>query len=159
MLTEDNIAHLANPEGPLRTVNQWTYHARLYAAAKFVTTRSDLNLVQLNSFGCGLDAITTDQVSEILHASHKLYTVLKLMKCPIWELRVSDCDPFPKHSANAWIGKQNLKALRILKTLLLKKQCIVHFVPSLKAPVFHLLTPNASTLRQTSNLMLKKPVK
>lgn len=78
VLTEDSVAHLAKPEGPLRTFNQWTYHARLYAAAKFVTTRADLELVQLNSFGCGLDAVTTDQVGEILQASGKLHTVLKI---------------------------------------------------------------------------------
>ena len=78
VLTEDSVAHLMKPESPMRTFNQWTYHARLYAAAKLVSTRSDLDLVQLNSFGCGLDAITTDQVSEILHNAGKMYTVLKI---------------------------------------------------------------------------------
>ncbi|MBE6931130.1 MAG: 2-hydroxyglutaryl-CoA dehydratase, partial [Ruminococcaceae bacterium] len=65
-------------ERPLRVVDQWVYHSRLYNAAAFVRTRDDLELVQLNSFGCGLDAVTTDQVSEILEKSGKLYTLLKI---------------------------------------------------------------------------------
>jgi len=63
---------------PLRVVDQWVYHSRLYKAAQFVAGRDDLELVQLNSFGCGLDAVTTDQVSEILEKSNKLYTLLKI---------------------------------------------------------------------------------
>ncbi len=78
VLTEDSVSHLAEPERPLIAVDQWMYHSRLYRAAQFVKTRDDLDLVQLNSFGCGLDAITTDQVSDILTRSGKLYTVLKI---------------------------------------------------------------------------------
>ena len=78
VLTEDAIAHQSQVDRPLRVYDQWMYHSRLYAAASFVTTRSDLELIQLNSFGCGLDAITTDQVQEILQASGKMYTVLKI---------------------------------------------------------------------------------
>ena len=63
---------------PLRVVDQWVYHSRLYKAAQFVASRDDLELVQLNSFGCGLDAVTTDQVAEILEKSNKLYTLLKI---------------------------------------------------------------------------------
>ena len=66
VLTEDSVSHLMQPDRPIRVVDQWMYHSRLYAAAKFVTTRNDLDLIQLNSFGCGLDALTTDQVQEIL---------------------------------------------------------------------------------------------
>ncbi len=62
----------------LRVVDQWVYHSRLYKAAHFVANRDDLELIQLNSFGCGLDAVTTDQVSEILEKSNKLYTLLKI---------------------------------------------------------------------------------
>ena len=58
--------------------DQWVYHSRLYTAAEFVRTRPELELVQLNSFGCGLDAVTTDQVAEILEKSNRLYTVLKI---------------------------------------------------------------------------------
>ncbi|MBN2899162.1 MAG: 2-hydroxyacyl-CoA dehydratase [Clostridia bacterium] len=78
ILTEDAVAHLNPVERPLRVVDQWTYHTRLYNAANFVAHRSDIELVQLNSFGCGLDAVTTDQVQEILHRFDKIYTALKI---------------------------------------------------------------------------------
>lgn len=78
VLTEDSVAHLAQLERPIRVVDQWMYHTRLYAAAKVCTQRSDLDLVQLNSFGCGLDALTVDQVQEILEAAGKIFTVLKI---------------------------------------------------------------------------------
>jgi len=78
VLTEDSISHLAPLERPLRVNDQWMYHTRLYAAANFVKEREDLDLIQLNSFGCGLDAVTTDQVNEILSQSGKIYTCLKI---------------------------------------------------------------------------------
>jgi predicted CoA-substrate-specific enzyme activase len=78
VLTEDAIAHLGKIQHPLRVIDQWTYHSRLYRAASFVKEKSNLELVQLNSFGCGLDAVTTDQVEEILSSSNKIYTVLKI---------------------------------------------------------------------------------
>ena len=78
VLTEDSIAHLGTLERPIRLVDQWMYHTRLYAAAKVATQRNDLDLIQLNSFGCGLDALTTDQVQEILESAGKIYTVLKI---------------------------------------------------------------------------------
>ncbi|MBZ2175822.1 2-hydroxyacyl-CoA dehydratase [Schnuerera sp. xch1] len=78
VLTEDSIAHLGKTERPLRVLDQWVYHARLYRAANFVAQQANLELVQLNSFGCGLDAVTTDQVEEILSQYGKIYTVLKI---------------------------------------------------------------------------------
>ncbi len=78
VFTEDCLPVDLAPERPLRVVDQWVYHSRLYAAAEFVRGRNDLELIQLNSFGCGLDAVTADQVSEILEGSNKLYTVLKI---------------------------------------------------------------------------------
>ena len=78
VLTEDSVSHLAPLERPLRVNDQWMYHTRLYAAANYVKTRDDLDLIQLNSFGCGLDAVTTDQVSDILTKRNKIYTVLKI---------------------------------------------------------------------------------
>ena len=78
VLTEDSVAHKMQPERPIRVVDQWMYHSRLYRAARFVSTRNDLDLIQLQSFGCGLDALTTDEVQEILEASGKIYTVLKI---------------------------------------------------------------------------------
>ena len=78
VLTEDSVSHLKPVERPIRVNDQWMYHSRLYAAANFVKTRDDLDLIQLNSFGCGLDAVTTDEVYEILEGSGKIYTCLKI---------------------------------------------------------------------------------
>ena len=78
VLTEDSVSHLAEPERPLIVTDQWMYHSRLYKAASFVSKRDDIDLIQLNSFGCGLDAVTTDQVSDILLQHGKLYTLLKI---------------------------------------------------------------------------------
>jgi len=78
VLTEDSLPIDFAPTRPLRVNDQWVFHSRLYTAAEFVLKRDDLELVQLNSFGCGLDAVTTDQVNEILEKGNKLYTVLKI---------------------------------------------------------------------------------
>ncbi len=78
VLTEDSISHLNPVERPLMVLDQWMYHSRLYAAANYVKTREDLDLIQLNSFGCGLDAVTTDEVNDILSRSGKIYTCLKI---------------------------------------------------------------------------------
>ncbi|MBO4533985.1 MAG: 2-hydroxyacyl-CoA dehydratase [Treponema sp.] len=78
VFTEDSIAHLGKIERPLRIVDQWTYHNRLYRAAQFVAEMPDLELVQLTSFGCGLDAVTADQVDEILRAKNRMYTLIKI---------------------------------------------------------------------------------
>ena len=78
VLTEDSISHLHPVERPLFVMDQWMYHSRMYAAASFVKTRDDLDLIQLSSFGCGLDAVTTDEVSDILTNSGKIYTCLKI---------------------------------------------------------------------------------
>ena len=78
VLTEDSVSHLTEAKRPLRVVDQWVYHARLYAAADFVGKTDNLELVQLNSFGCGVDAVTTDQVEEILSSYGKMYTLIKI---------------------------------------------------------------------------------
>ena len=78
VFTEDSLPLEEDPSRSLRVLDQWVFHSRLYAAAEYVSSRDDLDLVQLFSFGCGLDAVTTDQVSDILAASGKLYTVLKI---------------------------------------------------------------------------------
>ncbi len=78
VLTEDSISHLGHPERPLIVSDQWMYHSRLYAAASYVKKVDNLDLIQLNSFGCGLDAVTTDQVNDILSGSDKIYTCLKI---------------------------------------------------------------------------------
>ncbi|WP_283170894.1 2-hydroxyacyl-CoA dehydratase [Curtanaerobium respiraculi] len=78
VLTEDSVAHLGNLDRNLRVYDQWMYHTRLYNAARVVTQRTDLDLIQMMSFGCGLDALTTDEVEEILEGSGKVYTLLKI---------------------------------------------------------------------------------
>ena len=78
VLTEDSVSHLGTIDRPTIVVDQWMYHSRLYAAASYVRTNPTLELIQLNSFGCGLDAVTTDQVADILNGSGKIYTSLKI---------------------------------------------------------------------------------
>ncbi len=77
VVTEDAVAW-HSPKQPVHVLNQWTYHSRLYSAAEYVTTQPDMQLVQLVSFGCGIDAITTDEVRAILEDKGKLYTQLKI---------------------------------------------------------------------------------
>lgn len=78
VLTEDSVCSLNREETEFRVVDQWTYHSRLYRAAEFVSTQNDLELVQLTSFGCGLDAVTSDQVQELLQARGKIFTLIKI---------------------------------------------------------------------------------
>ena len=78
VLTEDSVSHLGRVDRPLIVTDQWMYHSRLYEAASYVKTQPNLDLIQLNSFGCGLDAVTTDQVNDILTRSGKIYTLLKI---------------------------------------------------------------------------------
>ena len=77
VITEDSISHLVE-KFPTSILNQWTYHSRLYAAAKYIADQPDMTLVQLVSFGCGVDAITTDETREILQSEGKLYTQIKI---------------------------------------------------------------------------------
>ena len=89
VFTEDSLPLDFTPQRPLRVVDQWVYHSRLYSAAEFVRSRKNLELIQLNSFGCGLDAITTDQVNEILEGSGRLYTLLKIDEvCNLGAVRI-----------------------------------------------------------------------
>jgi predicted CoA-substrate-specific enzyme activase len=78
VLSEDGVAPLGQFDGQLRVVDQWSYHSRLYRAAQYIIHHSNLELVELNSFGCGLDAIVADQVQEILSQGHKIHTLLKI---------------------------------------------------------------------------------
>ncbi|HHU06182.1 MAG TPA: 2-hydroxyglutaryl-CoA dehydratase [Clostridiales bacterium] len=79
LITEDSVSDLVEPF-PTTVLNQWTYHSRLYAAAKFIADSGDpdINLVQLVSFGCGVDAITTDEVRHILESKNRIYTQIKI---------------------------------------------------------------------------------
>jgi len=77
VITEDCLTGHMH-KAPVGVLNQWTYHSRLYAAARYINTQKDMNLVQLVSFGCGVDAITTDEVREILESEGKIYTQIKI---------------------------------------------------------------------------------
>ena len=77
VVSEDSVFRLAEPF-TVKVLNQWTYHARLYRAARYAAEHSDTELVQLVSFGCGVDAITTDEVRSILEAADKYYTQIKI---------------------------------------------------------------------------------
>ena len=78
VLSEDSVSSKIKTARPVRILDQWVYHSRLYKAAIFAGQHDDLEVIQLNSFGCGLDAVTTDEVDELLQANNKLYTVLKI---------------------------------------------------------------------------------
>jgi predicted CoA-substrate-specific enzyme activase len=78
ILSEDSVCQLGEVERPLRVVDQWVYHSRLYAAADYCASEPNLEFIQINSFGCGLDAVTIDQVKEILETKQKIYTAIKL---------------------------------------------------------------------------------
>ena len=77
VITEDSVAADA-PLLEVNVLNQWTYHSRLYRSAEYVARKEDMNLVQLVSFGCGIDSITTDEMRSILEKNGKLYTQIKI---------------------------------------------------------------------------------
>lgn len=78
VFTEDSVAHLGSVERPLRIIDQWVYHNRLYRSAAFVSEMPNLEMLQLTSFGCGLDAVTADQVDEIMKSKGRMYTLIKI---------------------------------------------------------------------------------
>ena len=146
VLTEDSISHLAEPERPLIVNDQWSYHSRLYAAAQYVKQSGNLDLIQLNSFGCGLDAVTTDQVSDILTGSGKIYTVLKIdevnnlgaarirVRSLLSALRIRDENPQPRRIRSAAFK-------RVLFTKEMKEQGYTILVPQMSPIHFELLLP------------------
>lgn len=140
VLTEDSISHLGTVERPLVVTDQWMYHSRLYAAASFVKNQDNLDLIQLNSFGCGLDAVTTDQVSDILTHSGKIYTVLKIdevnnlgaarirIRSLIAALRVRDQNHFErKVVSSAYNRVVFTKEMKKDYTLLCPQMSPIHF--------------------------------
>ena len=78
VLSEDSVSDKAEVRRPIRVVDQWVYHSRLYAAAEYVGKNDFLEMIQLNSFGCGVDAVTTDEVEEILTSYNNMYTLIKI---------------------------------------------------------------------------------
>lgn len=140
VLTEDAISHLSPIERPLVVTDQWMYHSRLYAAASYVKTSDCLDLVQLNSFGCGLDAVTTDQVHDILASAGKIYTVLKIdevnnlgaarirIRSLIAALRVRDKNHYKgKVVSSAYHRVMFTKEMKKTYTLLCPQMSPIHF--------------------------------
>ena len=140
VLTEDSVAPMVHLARPIRVLDQWVYHSRLYKAAEFAGTRDDVELVQLNSFGCGLDAVTTDQVEEICNRNNKLYTVLKIdevsnlgaakirirsLKAAIDEREKNNIKATPANEA--YKRKLFTKAMRKEYTLLIPQMSPIHF--------------------------------
>lgn len=149
VLTEDSISHLGKVERPVVVSDQWMYHSRLYAAASYVKNTDELDLVQLNSFGCGLDAVTTDQVSDILTGSDKIYTVLKIdevnnlgaarirIRSLIAALRVRDRKHYQRTVKSAAYE-------RVLFTKQMKKDNYTILCPQMSPIHFDLLAPAIS---------------
>ncbi|MCI6676248.1 MAG: 2-hydroxyacyl-CoA dehydratase [Clostridiales bacterium] len=140
VLTEDSISHLGKLDGKLIVMDQWMYHSRLYAAAQFVRTQKNLDLIQLNSFGCGLDAVTTDGVNDILTKSGKIYTVLKIdevnnlgaarirIRSLISALRVRDQKHIePKVVSSAYHRIEFIKDMKKDYTILCPQMTPIHF--------------------------------
>ena len=140
VLTEDSVSHLGETERPLVVTDQWMYHSRLYAAANLVKKESCLDLIQLNSFGCGLDAVTADQVNDILTASGKIYTVLKIdevnnlgavrirIRSLIAALKVREKHHYrPKSVSGAYHRKLFTKEMKKDYTLLCPQMSPIHF--------------------------------
>ena len=147
VLTEDSVSHLHPVERPLNVMDQWMYHSRLYAAANYVKTTDNLDLIQLNSFGCGLDAVTTDQVADILNRSDKIYTSLKIdevnnlgaarirIRSLLAAIRVREQRKEPREIRPASITKVSFtKEMRQNYTILCPQMSPIHF--ELLEPVF-----------------------
>ncbi len=150
VVTEDSIAHLGALPRPLRVVDQWVYHNRLYRAASFAAKHDRLTLVQLTSFGCGLDAVTADQVQEIIEASGKMYTLLKIdeganlgavririrsllaamRKRKAGEALTKNTDERAENSANGYAGYKRIEFTKEMKkryTILGPQMSPIHF--------------------------------
>ena len=140
VLTEDSVARLGEVKRPIRVVDQWMFHSRLYAAADFVGKQKNLELVQLNSFGCGVDAVTTDQAEEILSSYNKMYTLIKIdeinnlgaIKIRIRSLLASmenKCETPDKQGDGDYrvVKKQFTKEMKKDYTILVPQMAPIHF--------------------------------
>ena len=141
VLTEDSISNKANVKRPIRVVDQWMFHSRLYAAADFVGHHDNLELIQLNSFGCGVDAVTTDQVEEILASYEKMYTLIKIdevnnlgaVRIRIRSLLASMNKRLEKKQENPNLGNYDIYKVPFTKemkkdyTILMPQMAPIHF--------------------------------
>ena len=138
VLTEDSVCHLDKELEELRVVDQWTYHSRMYHAASFVASQPNLQLIQLTSFGCGLDAVTADQVAEILNARNKIYTLIKIDEgSNLGAIRIRI------RSLKATIDKQENKEIDLSKKY---KPVKVPFTKEMKDDRWTILCPQMSPI-------------
>ncbi len=145
VLTEDSVAHLGKVERPTIVRDQWTYHSRLYEAAAFVKKQKDIEFVQLNSFGCGLDAVTTDEVKSILNAAGKIYTALKIdevnnLGAARIRIRSLIAAIEDRKEKNVQIRKGDASLKRVLFTKEMKKNYTI-ICPQMSPIHFELLQP------------------
>ncbi|WP_458406695.1 acyl-CoA dehydratase activase-related protein [Anaerotignum sp.] len=145
VLTEDSVAHLGNVERPTIVRDQWTYHSRLYEAAAFTKKQTDIEFVQLNSFGCGLDAVTTDEVKGILNAAGKIYTALKIdevnnLGAARIRIRSLIAAIEDRREKNVQIRKGDASLKRVLFTKEMKKNYTI-ICPQMSPIHFELLEP------------------
>ena len=161
VLTEDSISHLGKLERPLIVLDQWMFHTRMYAAANYVKTRDDLEVIQLNSFGCGVDAVTTDCVADILNGSQKIYTCLKIdevnnlgaarirLRSLIAAMRVRDKKKLEREIKPANFNRiEFTEEMRKNYTILCPQMSPIHFEllqPAFCAAGFNLVVPDIST--------------
>ena len=143
VLSEDSVAHLMEDPGTLRVVDQWTYHSRLYRAGAFATTTDNLAVLQLVSFGCGLDAITMDQLEEIVTDNGRLYAQIKIdeganlgparirirsLYAALHERKAKKFLPTQDDSALSFIGTEPFtKKMRETHTILVPQLSPIHF--------------------------------
>jgi len=135
VLSEDCISDKAEAKRPIRVVDQWMFHSRLYAAAEFVGQNDRLEMIQLNSFGCGVDAITTDQVEEILKSYNNMYTLIKIdeinnlgaIRIRVRSLLASMNKKLalPKDSITEDLGNYNTKRIAFTKPMKTEKYTIL----------------------------------
>ena len=171
VLTEDSISHLAPVERPLLVMDQWMYHSRLYSAANYAKTREDLDVIQLNSFGCGLDAVTTDQVSDILNRSGKIYTCLKIdevnnlgaarirIRSLLSALRVREKHPVDRTIQTSQYNRRIFtKEMAKEYTILCPQMSPIHFdvlEPAFQAAGYKLIIPESENSRLAIDTGLK----
>ena len=159
VLSEDSICHLGQVERPLIVSDQWMYHSRLYGAANYAKKNKQLEVIQLNSFGCGLDAVTTDAVNDILSNSGRIYTVLKIdevnnlgaarirIRSLIAAVRIRNKKKIEPKIVPANIEKVEFtKEMRKDYTILCPQMSPIHF--NLLAPVFRQCGYNVDVLPQ-----------
>ena len=137
VLSEDSVAHLGEVSRPLRVFDQWVYHSRLYSAAHYVATQPQLEMVQLNSFSCGIDAVTSDQVHEILRSQERIFTILKIDEgSQLGAARIR------LRSLKAVMDEREQNSARILKTVDPVER--VAFTQEMKDKKYTILAPQMS---------------